>query len=105
VADLSPKQFRILKLLHGAGGWLTRADMEEQAGRKGFSLALGAPTRGEPRPGSLEQLGYVERRDMTPPFQYRVTELGERALAEYEREYGEVPLMSAVPPSPGEVDL
>lgn len=104
MADQSPKQLRILKILHGAGGWFTRAQMEEQAGRKGFSLALGAPTRGEVRPGSLEQFGYVERRDMTTPFEYRITDLGERALAEYERERGEVPLMSALPPS-AEVDL
>jgi hypothetical protein len=104
VADLSPKQLRILKILHGAGGWLTRADMEDQAGRKGFSLALGAPTRGEVRPGSLEQLGCVERRDVTAPFEYRITDLGERALADYEREHGEVSLMSALPLS-AEVDL
>ncbi len=104
MAELSPKQLRILKILHGAGGWVTRAQMEEQAGRKGFSLALGAPTRGEVRPGSLEQLGYVEREDLTTPFEYRITELGERALAEYEGEHGEVPLMSALAPST-EVDL
>jgi hypothetical protein len=79
--------------------------MEEHAGRKGFSLALGAPTSGEVRPGSLEQLGFVERRDSTTPFEYRITELGKQALAEYEREHGESPLMSAVPTYPGEVDL
>lgn len=103
MADLSPKQVRILKVLRGAGGWLTRAQMEEQAGRRGFSLALGAPTR-EIRPGSLEQLGYVERRDMTMPFEYRITEPGERALSEHERDYGEVPHMAPLPPS-SEVDL
>lgn len=93
MAELSPKQLRILKILHGAGGWLIRAQMEKQAGRKGFSLALGAPTRGEVKPGSLEHLGYVERRNLTTPFQYRITDLGERALAEYEQEHGEVQLL------------
>ena len=93
MGDLSPKQLRILKVLREAGGWLTRAEMEEQAGRKGFFFALGAPTR-DIRPESLEQLGYVERRDMSMPFEYRITELGDRALSEHEREYGEVSLMT-----------
>ena len=68
--------------------------MEAQAGRKGFSLALGAPTRGQVRTGSLEGLGYVERRDMTTPFEYHITKLGEEALIAYEQELGDVPLMS-----------
>jgi len=51
-----------------------------------------------------DELGYVERRDLTKPFEYRITEEGVRALAEFEREHGEVPLMSASPPS-DEVDL
>jgi hypothetical protein len=89
LADLTAKQLRSLKILHRAV-WLTRAQMAEHAGPTGFSLALGAPTRGDVRPGSLEQLGYVERRDVTAPFEYRITELGERALAEYERQHGDV---------------
>jgi hypothetical protein len=97
VADLSPKQLRILKVLHSERGWVTRVQMEEQAGRKGFSKALGAPTGGGVRPGSLEQLGYVVRRDLTRPFVYRITELGERALAKNERDYGEVQLRSTPP--------
>jgi hypothetical protein len=89
LADVTAKQLRILRILHRAG-WLTRARMAEHAGPKGFSLALGAPTRGDVRPGSLEQLGYVERRDMIAPFEYRITEPGERALAEHERQHGDV---------------
>ena len=82
---VSAMQLRILKILHKIGGWLTRAQMEKHgAGRKGFSLALGAPTRGRVRPGSLEQLGYVERQNMITPFRYRITELGKRALTKYE---------------------
>lgn len=103
MGDLSAKQLRILKVLRGMDGWTTREQMVEAAGRKGFSLALGAPTR-EIRAGSLEQLGYVERRDMTTPFEYRLTELGDRALFEYEREHGEVSLMLTSPPST-ELDL
>jgi hypothetical protein len=71
---------------------MTRRDMEDRAGRKGFSAALGAPTR-RIKPGTLEQLGYVERRDLVPPFEYRLTELGDRALSEYERVHGQVILM------------
>ena len=89
MSDLTPKQLRILKCLQSARGWTTRREMEEQAGRKGFSAALGAPTR-RIRPGTLEQLGYVERRDLSPPFEYRLTEKGERALSNFERLNGEV---------------
>ncbi len=96
MADLSPKQLRILKILHTERDWVTRIQMEEQTGRKGFSKALGAPTGGGVRPGSLEQLGYVERRNLTKPFVYRITELGEQVLAEYEKDYGEVQLRSAL---------
>jgi hypothetical protein len=66
--------------------------MEERAGRKGFSAALGAPTR-HISPGTLEGFGYVERRDLSPPFEYRLTDLGARALSDHEREHGEVALM------------
>ena len=77
MADLSPKQLRILKVLKTVGGWATRAEME-QAGPKGFSLALGVTTTGEVRPGTLEQLGYVERKDIDEPFEYRLTDRGNR---------------------------
>lgn len=97
MADLTPKQLRILKVLSARGAWMTRAEMEEEAGRKGFSLSLGAPTAGEVRPASLERLGYVERRDMTPPFAYRLTLAGRQALEGYEREHGEVQLLTASP--------
>jgi len=66
--------------------------MEERAGSKGYSRALGAPMRGI-RAGTLEHLGFVERRDKSTPFEYRITETGERALSEYESENGEVQLM------------
>ena len=93
MADLSAKQLRILKVLHDDGGWLTRRQMEGRTGPKGFSLALGAPTRGVLRDGSLEQLKYVERRDETPAFEYRITEKGRRALDTYEGGHGPVELM------------
>jgi len=76
--------------------------MEDQAGRKGFSLALGAPTR-EIRPGSLEQLEYVERKDASIPFEYRITDRGGQALSAYEQEHGEVKLFRAS--QHAEVDL
>jgi hypothetical protein len=90
--ELSRKQLRILKCLQIACAWTTRLEMEERAGRKGFSAALGAPTR-QIKPGSLEQLGYVERRDMSTPFEYRLTDFGAQALLDHERKYGEVPLL------------
>ncbi len=98
--ELTPMQLRILTVLRGMGGWLTRARMVDQAGPKGYSQALGAPTRGEVRPGSLEQRGYVERRDENPAFEYRITAAGERALAAYEEANGQVPLIApAAPPA------
>lgn len=69
MAELTAKPRRILKTLHHAGGGLARDDVG---------------------PGSLERLGYVERRHMAASFEYRITELGKRALAEYDREHGEV---------------
>lgn len=94
---MTPKQHRILKILNGVGDWLTRKEMEEQAGKKGFSKALGAPTKGKPKPGTLEYLKYVERRNQEKPFEYRITKSGEQALAEYEREHGDVQLLSGRP--------
>jgi hypothetical protein len=94
MADLSPKQLRILKVLSAGRAWMTRSEMEDEAGRKGFSLALGAPTTGEVRADSLERLGYVERRDLNRPFAYRLTDAGRRALEGHEREHGEVQRVS-----------
>lgn len=50
---LTPKQVRILQYLSSAIGWTTRKQMEDSAGPKGFSKALGAPTHGEPDAGTL----------------------------------------------------
>lgn len=82
---LTPKQLRILQYLSSAIGWTTRKQMEDTAGPKGFSKALGAPTHGEPDAGTLEALGLVERADGPPPFSYRITALG-RTTAEGLRE-------------------
>jgi hypothetical protein len=54
--------------------------MEEDTGPKGFSSALGAPTR-DIAPNSLEGLGYVERYDMKKPFSYRLTPKGRATIA------------------------
>lgn len=78
---LTPKQLRILQHLSSATGWTTRKQMEDSAGPKGFSKALGAPTHGAPRAGTLEALGLVERADGPPPFSYRITALGRATAA------------------------
>jgi len=85
---LTTKQLRILKYLRSRREWSTRREMEETCGRKGFSKALGAPTAGTPKAGTLESLGYVKRRDRSPPFTYKITETGKKALSIYERERG-----------------
>ncbi len=56
MADLSTKQLRILKVLSEARGWVTRQEMEDTTGKKGFSKALGAPTR-QIQPGNLPDVG------------------------------------------------
>jgi hypothetical protein len=90
-------QLRILKVLHGAG-WLTRDDMEQAgAGRKGYSRALGAPTTGPLKDGTLEKRGFVKRMDGPPQFQYIITTDGKEALKEHERLNGEVLLRSSGP--------
>ncbi len=63
--------------------------MEDKTGRKGFSAALGAPTR-QIKPWTLEGRIYVERRGDDPPFEYRITEIGDRALSKFERRIGKV---------------
>ncbi|WP_129213108.1 hypothetical protein [Crenobacter cavernae] len=77
---LSAKQVAILEFLHGTADWTTRQQMEEKTGKKGFSKALGAPTM-KIKPGTLEALGLVERRDMTKPFAYRLTESGRQRFS------------------------
>jgi hypothetical protein len=78
---LTAKQRRILAFLSQQTGWVTRKAMEGATGPKGFSKALGAPTRGL-LPSSLESLGLVERYDMKAPFSYRITAKGRAALKE-----------------------
>jgi hypothetical protein len=58
---LTSKQVRILEFLQANPGWSTRAEMEVATGRK--------------------WLGYVERRDDSQPFAYRITDRGKRALS------------------------
>src|SRR5262245_38389583 len=48
--------------------------------KTGFSRALGAPTNLPFKPGTLELKGFVKRRSSTPPFEYRITAAGRRAL-------------------------
>lgn len=97
--DLNRKQRLILKFLDDKPGWTMRREMQVAAGKKGFSAALGAYTKGRLDPSSLEALRYVERRD-TPkrlkPSAYRITELGKRALFLYESKYGRVVLRDIV---------
>lgn len=88
--QLSPMQSRILKFLAEKQGWATREEMSKITGDvKGFSNALGAPTT-LVKPGTLEDLGLVARRDMTPPFEYMITELGTVALSDDESQNGKV---------------
>ncbi len=78
---LTSKQKRILAFLARQTGWVTRKAMEAKTGPKGFSKALGAPTRGL-TPNSLEALELVERYDMKKPFSYRITAKGRTAVSE-----------------------
>lgn len=78
-SPLTAKQVRILQCLESATGWLSRKEMEAQAGMKGYSRALGAPT-GSDRDDSLEARGLVIRLDKKPPFRYRITIAGRNAL-------------------------
>lgn len=78
---LSKMQVRILGFLAKKQNWATREEIGEETGdKKGFSKALGAPTNPPIKPDSLEGRGFVERHGSTPPFQYRITPSGQRAL-------------------------
>jgi hypothetical protein len=77
--QLTPKQLRILQFLAKAEHWVSRKEMEEETGRKGFSNALGAASR-RVQPSSLEGLGLVDRRALDKPFVYRITEAGRKQL-------------------------
>lgn len=92
VSRLSIKQARILKYLFLNGSWALRKEMEDATGRKHFSKALGAPTKFV-RAGTLEFLKYVDRRDMKPPFEYKITDAGSQALSDYEASHGDVTFM------------
>lgn len=78
------KQHRtILEVLAKDGGWMTRQEIIAITGQpKGYSAAMGAPTRRIKR-GTLEWLGYVERPDgpVSIPLLYRITTHGKTALA------------------------
>jgi hypothetical protein len=78
---LTPMQLRILGFLNDQQVWMTREEIKEATGdKKGFSNAIGAPTNPPIRPESLEGRGFVERRDLTEPFAYRITPDGRRWL-------------------------
>lgn len=77
---LTQKQVAILQALNGPGRpWMSRQEMEPFAGLKGYSRALGAPTRGL-RSDSLESRGLVRRLDDTWPFRYQITPSGCQVL-------------------------
>lgn len=79
--SLAPKQLRILGFLGDRNAeWSTRHEMELSTGKKGFSFALGAPTQGNLRDGSLEHLGLIERADDHEPFRYRISAKGRLVL-------------------------
>ena len=101
---LSAKQLRILQYLATHEGWSMREDMVETTGRKGFSKALGASTK-QIRPDSLLGLHYVEQRDMTRPFKYRITDTGSQAIAEHRDEHGELRRGSVAPRKPTQPQL
>lgn len=77
---LTHKQLAILHALNGPSRpWMSRQEMEPFAGLKGYSRALGAPTRGL-RSDSLESRGLVRRLDDTWPFRYQITPSGCQVL-------------------------
>jgi len=77
---LTQKQVAILRGLEShRGSWMSREDLVPFAGFKGYSMALGAPTR-VLRPDCLEARGLVRRLDDTKPFQYQITPSGRQVL-------------------------
>ena len=79
--ELSKHQRRILEVLAKRKGWTTRKDIVAVTGNpKGYSKAIGAPTRGKPKPESLEGRKMVVRKDMTMPFEYKITDVGRAEL-------------------------
>src|SRR5207249_2897651 len=89
--QMTPMQLRILRCLAQQQDWVTREEIGAESGdTKGFSRALGAPTNLSIEPGTLEHLGFVERRDGTPPFVYKITPSGKQALSDYEAENPEL---------------
>jgi 5-methylcytosine-specific restriction enzyme A len=78
--QLSLKQQRILQFLAEATDWATRQSMEDFAGKKGFSEALGSPRTGI-RPDSLEGRNLVRRKSGRQPFEYKITVAGAQAFA------------------------
>ena len=79
--ELTPHQIRILEVLARRSGWTTRQDIiKATLNPKGYSKAMGAPTRGKVKRNTLEGLGLVERNDIQPPFQYKITDAGRAAL-------------------------
>ena len=70
-----------LKVLRKTQAWSTRIDIGGITGfEKGYSKALGSPTKGKVAPDSLEGRGLVDRKDMDEPFEYRITADGLDAL-------------------------
>jgi hypothetical protein len=70
-------QCRILMAMP-TNGWITRPKIIAIIGqRKGYARAMGAPTKGEPKPGTLEYLRYVEvKRPTSSPLEYKITKSG-----------------------------
>jgi len=96
LSQLTPKmttaQVRILRVLSGAPGWMTRqqvaAEIRSRLGvtsgyDKGYSEAMGAPTTGRIGPDTLEGMGYVEHQESArtnSEFEYRITSAGKQAI-------------------------
>ena len=69
-------QMRILEFLAQQSDWVDRNEMKENLpDTKGYSEALGAPSRPPLDPDCLESLGFVTR-----PYQYKITKAGRQAL-------------------------
>jgi hypothetical protein len=78
---LNGTQRKVLEVL-ADGKPKTRKDLKEATGlQKGWSKILGAPTKGELKPTTLEGMGLVKSEPTPEGLAYTITAAGKQALA------------------------
>lgn len=91
-SKMTTTQVRILRVLSGAPGWMTRQEIAAEIRKRlgvtkgfdtGYSEAMGAPTTGHIAPHSLEGRGFVEHQESirtNSGLEYRITSAGKQSL-------------------------